>query len=724
MADYNNYNLTNIRNLLNDGFTDEELRRFCYDTPDFRPAYDELSQETGKAKIADRLIEYADRKLLIEDLLTWAKQHNPRRYENYEPYHNPPHPTTPNDVQDKFSHILLTQEQEELFLTLVEAAQNTPLEKRQKFEIIHTQEKNFIRHPGLRGRNNMSVYMGDLDILASEGLIILSKNSSLSSFDVTPLGYAYHQQTLLTASELREFLNEDFSRLENALHDVWVSFSDHSLLVKYSATSNWDMITSRFTDIPKDICTVFDKVVKTRELAWGGPTKLTKRQLSLAKQGINLILEFLHQRFPAAGVELLSSRKKEAMAQVRIRESGINKMDRITGGLNIDLALAFVFGVVFVLVLLFLSIAFPNPSPFQEVVFRIILSLAAAGVAAVIPGLINFKFSVGTSSVLRAAGALAVFAIVYFWNPPQSVIAPIQSASETIIVIPTSTNTFTPTLTPLPTFTPTPNSTQISLATALPTGNPSFHPQKRITDDGIEQVWVPPGSFIAGDQSGIGYSDEISHQVYIDGFWIDRFLVTNAQFASCSEEICGNPKQSISHKRPNGYYGVSAYDNFPVIEITWQQATDYCHWRGGRLPTEAEFEKAAGWDPRTGKTWIYPWGNQQPNRSLANFYNVDVDTTPVNKYPFGASPIDAYDMAGNVWQWTSDWYSDTYYVSNQEWINPAGPSSGTQRVVRGGSWASGHKTDPAWKLLRVANRGKKTPSETGNEFGFRCVFNE
>jgi nucleoside phosphorylase/tetratricopeptide (TPR) repeat protein len=110
-----------------------------------------------------------------------------------------------------------------------------------------------------------------------------------------------------TASELRRFLDEDFPRLENALHDVWVSLSGHSPLVKYSATSNWNSITSRFTDIPEEIRAIFDKVVETRELAQGGTSKLTGEQLSSAKQGINRMLKFLHQRFPTAGVDLPSA---------------------------------------------------------------------------------------------------------------------------------------------------------------------------------------------------------------------------------------------------------------------------------------------------------------------------------------------------------------------------------------------------------------------------------
>lgn len=279
-----------------------------------------------------------------------------------------------------------------------------------------------------------------------------------------------------------------------------------------------------------------------------------------------------------------------------------------------------------------------------------------------------------------------------------------------------STPTFTFTPIPTATITSTPNATQIAYATLIPTPNPGFVPEIRNTDLGIEQVRVPAGSFMAGDLTGIGYDDETAHRVYTDGFWIDRFLVTNGQFARCPEAICGNPLKAGSHVRPEGYYGVLAFDNFPVIEITWQQANDFCQWRGARLPTEAEFEKAAGWDPKTGATNIYPWGNNPPADTLANYNGIDRDTQPVDAYPDGVSAVGAYDMAGNVWEWTLDWYDPAYYTNNADWINPTGPGGGVYRVIRGGSWFSDNSL---W--LRAANRGQNRPENAGNEIGFRCV---
>ncbi len=298
-----------------------------------------------------------------------------------------------------------------------------------------------------------------------------------------------------------------------------------------------------------------------------------------------------------------------------------------------------------------------------------------------------------------------------FWPSPTPTITNTLPPTRT----PTETLTPSPTLTLTPTITPTPNATQILLATQTPTANPAFSPMVMSKADGSKQVWVPAGSFMMGDHTGKGFPDEVLHQVYTDGFWIDQFLVTNKQFAECPGDLCGQPQSLVSHKRPHGYYGVSEFADFPVIEITWGQAETFCQWRGGRLPTEAEWEKAAGWDPRTSQMRIYPWGDQSPNKTLANYNNVDVDTTEIGNYPKGVSSVGAYDMAGNVWEWIFDWHGPYNLRSS---INPVGPESGEFKVIRGGSWAN--TTFPTF--LRVSNRGRNTPDHTSNEIGFRCVF--
>src|SRR5690606_19387879 len=142
------------------------------------------------------------------------------------------------------------------------------------------------------------------------------------------------------------------------------------------------------------------------------------------------------------------------------------------------------------------------------------------------------------------------------------------------------------------------------------------------------------------------------HTVYLDAYWIDQTEVTNALFAKCVEDgDCTPPVQSVS-SAGLPYYGNPRYDNFPVMRVNWYQANAYCQWADRRLPTEAEWEKAArGTDGRT-----YPWGNETLNSNLLN-HNYSVgDTTEVGSYPAGASVYGALDMAGNVGEWVNDWY--------------------------------------------------------------------
>jgi formylglycine-generating enzyme required for sulfatase activity len=210
-----------------------------------------------------------------------------------------------------------------------------------------------------------------------------------------------------------------------------------------------------------------------------------------------------------------------------------------------------------------------------------------------------------------------------------------------------------------------------------------------------------------------GEEEAPPHTVTLDSFYIDLYEVTNARYDACvRDQACNQPMDLSSATRP-GYYGVSTYDDFPVIHVSWEMAKDYCEWRGARLPSEAEWEKAA----RGSTEGIYPWG-MDIDCSLANYWgeeeNCVGDTTAVGSYPQGASPYGALDMAGNVWEWVMDWYDPGYYaVSPPE--NPPGPDLGQHRVVRGGSWSGGALQ------LRVTTRGRDLPAGTYNYVGFRCV---
>lgn len=231
---------------------------------------------------------------------------------------------------------------------------------------------------------------------------------------------------------------------------------------------------------------------------------------------------------------------------------------------------------------------------------------------------------------------------------------------------------------------------------------------------GVPYVYVPAGEFMMGSPDGIGGFDEHpQHSVLLDAFWIMQTEVTNAQFAKCvATGACTAPD--------NSRWQDTAYADHPVTAVDWSQANAYAEWVGGRLPTEAEWEKAArGTDGRT-----YPWGDEQPNESSANCCNFVGDTMPVGSYPAGASPYGLLDMAGNVWEWTADWYDSRYYGESQysDPTGPTGPFFGDLRALRGGSFLLpigsfvGDSSD-----VRSAGRLRHIPGDQNALVGFRVV---
>ena len=242
--------------------------------------------------------------------------------------------------------------------------------------------------------------------------------------------------------------------------------------------------------------------------------------------------------------------------------------------------------------------------------------------------------------------------------------------------------------------------------------------------DGMVMVFVPSGEFEMGCDSehNVGYDcsgDELPlHTVSLNPFWIDKTEVTNAMYELCRKDGTCQPPTDLKSSSRSNYYGNPEFANFPVIFVSWEDANTYCVWAGRRLPSEAEWEKAAR---GASDTRAYSWSDDLPNCTIANFnngFNCVGDTSEAGSYLDGASPYGVLDMAGNVWEWVSDWYSDSYYAAfpKEDWPNnPQGPGTGNFRVLRGGSWSTEFHT------LGVASRFNAIPSGRGPSFGFRCA---
>lgn len=261
--------------------------------------------------------------------------------------------------------------------------------------------------------------------------------------------------------------------------------------------------------------------------------------------------------------------------------------------------------------------------------------------------------------------------------------------------------------------------------------------------DGMKMLYIPAGYFIMGSEDQYASSDEApEHTVYLDAFWIDQFEVSNQQFSafvndtgyrtSAEKDGCSYVDSEcvsgLNWRKPfDSINSIDAIMDYPVVHISWFDASAYCEWAGKRLPTEAEWEKAA-----RGENGIrFPWGDEWPNGDLVNFCDVNCEKTkirnvnyddgfkylaPVNSFENGMSPYGVINMAGNALEWVFDMYLDNYYSTQSSWINPIGPSKSEYRGIRGGSWSL------APENLRSSFRGGVYPEFANGARGIRCVM--
>ena len=228
--------------------------------------------------------------------------------------------------------------------------------------------------------------------------------------------------------------------------------------------------------------------------------------------------------------------------------------------------------------------------------------------------------------------------------------------------------------------------------------------------DSVDQAMAACQKDRSDCERGWFAAEQPAHSVDVSAFYMDVYEVTNAAYQSCVDAgQCKPPRMNNSATHPT-YYGDKQYDNYPVINVNWDNAKTYCEWRGARLPSEAEWEKAArGTDGRT-----YPWG-EKADKTYANYQATNLgDPTAVGSYESGKSPYGLYDMAGNVWEWVANWY-DVYPGGDPQ----ASPDFGQKaRGLRGGAWL-----DPS-NSLRSAYRGALDPTHSFGNIGFRCARNE
>lgn len=315
-----------------------------------------------------------------------------------------------------------------------------------------------------------------------------------------------------------------------------------------------------------------------------------------------------------------------------------------------------------------------------------------------------------------AAVMLMILGAIYFTsrdeagNAETAVTEPIMTATAQSAIVAAATQLApTPTTPPFPTETPQPT------------------PEPIVTDSGARMLYMPGSIFRMGVDDGESNQGP-SHLVRMSPFFIDETEVTNAQYSQCVADGACDPPARNSATYHETYFGDDAFAVYPVIFVNWYQAEAFCAWRGARLPSEAEWEMAAGFDPEQTLIFRFPWGDAFDGEKT-NFCDVNCpnerqdttvddghrDTAPVGSYSNGRSPIGLYDMSGNVMEWVADWYDPRYYQESTD-TNPLGPPEGEFKTIRGGSWLSSQDN------VTVFFRNSFDPTVARANLGFRCAM--
>lgn len=238
--------------------------------------------------------------------------------------------------------------------------------------------------------------------------------------------------------------------------------------------------------------------------------------------------------------------------------------------------------------------------------------------------------------------------------------------------------------------------------------------------DGAPMALIPEGSFHMGVPHAArdgGVDERPNHEVFLKNYYMDIYEVTNGRYLQFVTETGHRAPQHPTDETRNLWKGnmmPESVTDLPVINVDWFDAEAYCRWAGKRLPTEAEWEKAAKGD----NDWRFAWGDVEPTNEHANFNQLawrgEATLVQVGIYEKGKSPYGIYDVAGNVWEWVSDWYQVDYY-SHSPKENPQGPASGTYKAVRSSGWQG------ETPQMRVFTRIKSLPNDRNDSTGFRCV---